>query len=148
MEEVNLDEEIIEIIHLNKIEALTMIKEYLLTYMYSVISDLEGRNQRIILMNKLKEYLSTIKCENNYLNQILSNLNNMSELEVNNFLNKLDRLNEKTYIYYDNILKEYEDNIYFGDTNRSIIPYKGFDTITESATIKEDFNKMLIKSNN
>jgi hypothetical protein len=145
MEEVNLDEEIIEIIHLNKIEALTMIKEYLLTYMYSVISDLEGRNQRIILMNKLKEYLSTIKCENNYLNQILSNLNNMSELEVNNFLNKLDRLNEKTYIYYDNILKEYEDNIYYGDKRKNFIPYKNFKNINESDNILNDFNKLLIK---
>lgn len=148
MEEVNLDDELVEMIHLNKIEALTMIKEYILTYIYSLVTDSNGKKRRNILINKLKEYLKTIKCENNYLNLILSNLDCLSEEEINKFLDKIDRINENTYIYYDNILKEYEDNIYFGDTNRSIIPYKSFDTITESATIKEDFNKMLIKSNN
>lgn len=124
-------DELKEIIHLNKLEALLLTKEYFLMYLVSLIKDYRGKEKRKTLIDKLMEYYLTVKEENAYLRFLVDNINSINNEEaLNRILDNLDLLNEQTYIYYDSILKEYEDNICCDSLDRKIVPYRRFKVLT------------------
>lgn len=125
--------EIKKIIFLNRGEALFLTKEYLGVYLMSLLRDSNGSENRRILIDKLKEYYATIKEENNYMRYLLDNIEAISnEDSLNKILDYLDIINEQTYCFYDGILKEYEDNIFYGTLDRKIVPFKSVKTLTET----------------
>lgn len=132
-------DEIRKIIFLNKCEALCLTKEYFVMYLVSLMKDSRGSEKRKVLIEKLKEYYEIVREENNYMRFLLKNKTSIeNEEKLNDILDNLDILNEKTYIHYDNILKEYEDNIFFDNLERKIVPYKSFQTIVEDDSYLEE----------
>lgn len=132
-------DEIGKIIFLNKCEALCLTKEYFVMYLISLMKDCKGSENRKVLIQKLKEYYEIVREENNYMRFLLKNKTNIeNEEKLNDILDNLDILNEKTYIYYDNVLKEYEDNIFFDNLERKIVPCKSFRTIVEDDSYLEE----------
>lgn len=126
-------DEIREIIFLNKCEVLCLTKEYFVMYLISLMKDCKGSENRKVLIEKLKEYYEIVREENDYMRFLLRNMESINnEEKLNDTLDTLDILNEKTYIFYDNILKEYEDNIFFDNLERKIVPYKDFQTLIET----------------
>ena len=129
--------ELKELIRLNIDEALKQTKEYLQVY---VISFLHNKNadKRKILKEKLKEYLSIIREENKYYEFLLKNLDKIkNEDSLDVILNKLDTLNEKTYLYFNAICTECESSICMRE-DRDIIPFKDFKTLKERKDLKEE----------
>lgn len=136
---MELIDELKKIIFLNKCEALNLTKEYFMMYLVSLLKDYNGSDKRRLLIEKLKEYYKTIKEENDYMRYLLRNIDSIkNEEKLNDILNGLDILNERTYLYFDNILKEYEDNIFFDNLERKILPYKDFQTILEDDAYLEN----------
>ncbi len=136
---MELVDELKHIIFLNKLEIISMTKEYFLVYLISLIKDFNGRNNRIVLIEKLKEFYSCVKLENKCIKYLLKNLDKVTNEKVlNEVLDDLDLLNEKTYLYFNTILSEYENNMYCKDLSRSIIPFKYFKTINENNKYLEE----------
>lgn len=126
--------ELKELIRLNIDEALNLTKEYLQVYAISFIYD-KNAEKRKILKEKLKEYLSIIKEENKYYEFLLKNIDKIkNEDKLNDILNRLDILNNKTYLYFNSILCEYENNIY----EDKIVPFKDFKMLNERDDLKEE----------
>lgn len=128
-----------EKIRLNKLEALTMLREYIFMYIISFKNDFNGKDNREILLEKLKEYFNITREENSYLRFLLVNIDKVcDEVALNKVLDDLDVLNENTYKYYDSILKEYEDNLFCGNLERKFVPTKSFKTILETSAYLEE----------
>ena len=124
---------------LNRKELLYMIKEYLITYLFSLLKDQKDIEKRKVLINSLKDYIKIIKEEQFYLNYLINNKKKISSEEaLNKVLSTLDELNENTYLYFDKILMNYEENIYSGLLERNIIPPKNFETIIETSKYLEE----------
>lgn len=126
--------ELKEIISLNKSAALLLTKEYLKVYLVSLIKDYNGVENRKILIEKLKEYYATVREENDYMRFLLDNLEKVTDYEMlDKLLDDLDLVNEMTYLYYDKVLMEYEDNMFYGTLERKIVPVKDFKSIVENS---------------
>ena len=132
-----MQEELKELIKLNKKEALLVIKDYLSLYFYSFIKD-KDNTRRNILLEKLKEYLAIIKEENKYYKFLIENIHKIKDEEAfDAILDKLDVLNEKTYNYFDNILLQYDDSLNQEESNEINLT-KDFKTLLERTDIKEE----------
>lgn len=128
-----------EKIRLNRLEILTMLSEYIFTYLISLKNDFMGKDNRKILLKKFNEYFNIVRKENKYLRFILINLDKISDEDtLNKVLDDLDFLNEETYRYFDKILKEYEDNMFYNILDRKIVPTKTFKTIFERSDYLEE----------
>lgn len=96
--------EILDIINetrqLNNKELLSMIKEYMLVYMKSLLFDLYGIEKRKQLLNSINQYGDTIKLENLYLKLLADNINSIDIERTEKFMEKLDILNENTFYYF------------------------------------------------
>ncbi len=129
------EKELKDLIKLNKIEALTEIKEYFLVYLISLFKD-ENSDRRKTLAKELKEYLSNIKEENKYYNFLLKNITKIrSEESFQSLLDKMDLLNEKNYLYFENLLKEYEDDLTL-QRQSPLATKKDFKTLLERNDLK------------
>ena len=62
--------------HLNRLELLTLTKNYLTTYLASLTKP-EEKDNRKVLLSSLKEYLLITKEENSYLSYIINNFDNI-----------------------------------------------------------------------
>lgn len=117
---------------LNNKELLSMIKEYMLVYMKSLLFDLYGIEKRKQLLNSINQYGDTIKLENLYLKLLADNINSIDIERTEEFIEKLDILNENTFYYYECVLNAYEENIFQEETEQIKLPYREFTTITEN----------------
>ena len=92
-----MQEELKELIKLNKKEALIVIKDYLSLYFYSFIKD-KDNTRRNILLEKLKEYLAIIKEENKYYKFLIENIHKIKD-EATITFRQIDFLykNDKAY---------------------------------------------------
>lgn len=130
--------ELQQIINLNNLELLIMIKEYFFVYAKSLLQD-DFKNNRRFLLQKLKEYKCIIREENQYMKYIKSNLSYLKNIDsLNNILDKLDILNEKTYCYYDSILNEYEES------NGNTILLKGFKTLLQTSEYESEVKGLFL----
>ncbi len=126
-------------VFLNKCEALLLTKEYLGVYLVSLLRDFQGQERRKILFDKLKEYYAITKEENKYIKFLLNNMDKINNDErLNWILDELDRLNEETYKYFDKILLEYEDNMFYNSFDRKIVPAKQFKTLMETTAYLDE----------
>lgn len=116
---------------LNNKELLSMTKEYMIVYMKSLLFDLYGAKRRKILRKRINEYSENIQLENLYLEMIIDNIDFIDEAKTEMFMNKLDRLNEKTYKYYESILGNFEKQMFNEEDEMITLPSKDFKTITE-----------------
>lgn len=137
--DMDLCDEVRKTILLNKQEALLLTKEYFVLYIISLFKDYKGKGSRRVLIEKLKEYYDTIREENSYLRFLLDNVDSIeNEESLNKVLDNLDIVNEQTYIYYDNILKDYEDNMFYGTLDKKIVSPKHFGTVLENSSYMEE----------
>lgn len=135
-----------ELIKLNSLEAITLASNYFFCYLNSLFRDFSNPEQRNILKTKLKEYLAITKEENNYYKLLIANLTNIKNtLELDEILYSLDILNEQTYLYYDRILLEYEDNMQYHTSNK-IIPAKDFKTLIERKDYQEKILGLILET--
>ena len=93
--------------HLNRLEFLTLTKNYLTTYLAS-LTKAEEKDNRKILLSYLKEYLLITKEENSYLSYIIDNFDKIQDTEtLQNVLMRIDFLNENTFKHYNSLGEEY-----------------------------------------
>lgn len=93
--------------HLNRLEFLTLTKNYLTTYLAS-LTKAEEKDNRKILLSSLKEYLLITKEENSYLSYIIDNFDKIQDTEtLQNVLMRIDLLNENTFKHYNSLGEEY-----------------------------------------
>ena len=121
-----------EMIQLNNKELLSMTKEYMIVYIKSLLFDLYGTKRRNQLRNSIYQYGDTIKLENLYLKLLADNINSIDIERTEEFIEKLDALNENTFYYYECVLNAYEENIFQEETEQIRLPYREFTTITEN----------------
>lgn len=121
-----------EMIKLNRIELLTMLKEYGLVYAQLLLFDLDDKELRKKLFDSFYKYYQGIQLENIYLGIIIDNIDLLDIERVNNFLDRLDLLNERTYQYHEQVLLCFEEKISKRDSIDFILPYRDFTTIIES----------------
>ena len=132
-----MQEELKELKKLNKKEFLTLAKEYYLTSFLSLFKNKNPQGRKLLL-EKLKEYFEIIQMENTYYNHFIKNISKIRNTDgYEDLIDSLDILNEKTYMYFDRILKEYETFL-MSDEETFTLPYKDFDTILERTDLKED----------
>lgn len=123
--------EIKETILLNKKELLSMSKEYFYTYLKSIVLDPTGLERRKQLIECFDQYHDSIKLENLYLEIIAENIEYIDTEYVARFIEKLDSMNERTYLYHECILDSFEEE--FNTPNKRIkLPYKQFKTLPEN----------------
>lgn len=101
---MKIKQEVKEIIKLNKIEQISMIKEYLIIYLQSFLYETKNNENRKIILTHLKEYLKTIQTENFYMSKILENVVSVQNKDLNEVLDLIDICHEQTYYYYEKIL--------------------------------------------
>lgn len=131
--------ELQQIINLNNLEFLMMVKEYLPIYIKSLLCDNNLKNNRKVLLQKLNEYKYIIKQENAYMKYIKNNFLELKNVaSLNEVLGKLDILNEKTYCYYDSVLKEFEEN------SNNIVPLKSFKTLLETREYESEVKGLFL----
>lgn len=129
---MSIRKELEEITKLNRKENIQLTIEYLKFYIKSIFQDPSGKDRRKELLNKLSEYHQIIKEENTYMSHIIKNIDKIKDFdELERILDELDILNESTYRFYDNILLEYDNNIYSDRLDRRIVPYRDFKTLLE-----------------
>lgn len=126
-----------ELKKLNKKELFTMTMQYYLTFFLSLFKK-SNPQERKMLLEKLKEYSKIVKEENSYYDHFRKNLSKIkNKEEYNRILNYLDILNEKTYLYFEKILSDYEESMH--ERNLSFtLPYQDFKTLLQLTDLKED----------
>lgn len=137
---MKIKQEVKEIIKLNKIEQISMIKEYLIIYLQSFLYETKNNENRKIILTHLKEYLKTIQIENFYMSKILENVVSVQNKDLNEVLDLIDICHEQTYYYYEKILSEYKQNLEMNRLDRKITPKREFKTILE----RYDYQDMIL----
>lgn len=137
---MKIKQEVKEIIKLNKIEQISMIKEYLIIYLQSFLYETKNNENRQIILTHLKEYLKTIQTENFYMSKILENVVSVQNKDLNEVLDLIDICHEQTYYYYEKILSEYKQNLEMNRLDRKITPKREFKTILE----RYDYQDMIL----
>ncbi len=122
---------------IENIEAkIMMYKEYLL-FLINILIKKGLSNNYLKELTKIKaEYIAILTEENNLLNLILRNGINKNIDAINNLIDKLDDLADKTIIYYYNLLDDLEQEIEIDKGH----PYKrlpkNFETLLENNEFK------------
>ncbi len=126
--------ELKKLIALNNEEAGRMVNSYFLEYVKAILMDKNANNGKI-LITKLKEYLQIIKRENSYYKYLLKNFAKIrNEDAYDDLLFNLDILNEKSYLYYDHLLEDYEQN---KESNYNFVSSKDFKSLIERKDYEE-----------
>jgi len=127
-----LKEDIREIKKQNIEELLLVFKYCLAAYVDSVMTFGFNSNVSLDIIKFFKEFKSIIKNEKSMLNFLLENYFLVDIDEVNNFLCKLDDLNEETINYYYKFLDDVGDACDMGVEWKGKRPFKTFDTLVET----------------
>ncbi len=102
--------EIKELIKLNNLEINNLTREYLLVYLKLLLGIKDSQETRKHLLNDLKQFISSICLENRYMRYIYKNSSLIrNEMALDELLDNLDYLNERTFNYFEHILSEYEN---------------------------------------
>lgn len=83
-------------------------------------------------LNVIKEMFKILKTERGMLNFLLRNIDRFDVEAVNDVVQMLDNLNDKTVAYYYDVIEEIEDAVDMGDELRGIRPGKNFPTLIQS----------------
>lgn len=126
-----LKQELISIEKQNIEELILITKDCFELYLYSLIRYKSLNSYNKIIYNIWKEFYYNIKKEKTILNFLLKKYEKLNLSDVYLFLDELDILNEKTYLYYDNILLLTEEAIDL-DKSYHIEKQKEFETLIEN----------------
>lgn len=85
-------------------------------------------------LNVIKEMFKVIKTERLLLNFILKNINNFNIDAVQNVVNAMDELNDKTIEFYYRVIDGIEDAVDMNEERRGIRPRKHFSMIMQTDT--------------
>ena len=128
--------------HLNRLEFLTLTKNYLTTYLAS-LTKAEEKDNRKILLSYLKEYLLITKEENSYLSYIIDNFDKIQDTEtLQNVLMRIDLLNENTFKHYNSLGEEYLTALEEG--SNYTFPEKKFSSITHDKSIAQEIRGLTL----
>ncbi len=122
--------------HLNRLEFLTLTKNYLTTYLASLTKP-EEKDNRKVLFSSLKEYLLITKEENSYLSYIINNFDNIKDTEaLENIIMEINFLNETTFKHYNSLGEEYLTAL--EDGSNYTFSEKKFSSITHDKSIVQE----------
>ena len=106
-----------------------------------------GKNSMVTkdCLNVAREFKQICRKEKEIFKYILKNINDIDVDKALDYLDMLDKLNEKTYLYYDRVLGDIEYALSVKDPNRAKRIRKEFDTLTDSDKYEEELSSLIIK---
>lgn len=121
---------------LNRLEFLSLAKDYLFAYIVSMIHDEDSENRRR-LVSKLKKYFDITREENSILKYIINSLDKIKDEDtLDELLNKIDFQNERTFLYFESLISDYLDDIRLG--RRCVFSNKDVSSLLTSDSIKNE----------
>ena len=116
-----------------EIEEMFLISFYSLSsYIKSLIAFGHRSNVTKDNLKVIKEMFNIIKTDRNMLNFILKNIDNFHIDSIMNVIDMLDDANDKTIMYYYDVINEIEDACEMNVERRGIRSRKNFETINHT----------------
>ena len=126
-----------------EIEEMFLISFYSLSsYIKSLIAFGHRSNVTKDNLKVIKEMFNIIKTERNMLNFILKNIDNFHIDSIMNVIDMLDDANDKTIMYYYDVINEIEDACEMNVERRGIRPRKNFETINHTNVYAQEIIAM------
>ena len=114
-------------------------------FLESTIKFGKSSNQAQECLNVIREMSNILKEERHLLKLILDNINNVDIDEAWDTVDTLDKLNEKTYLSYDDILLQVEVSIQIDNPQRALRPNKGIDSLITNDEYKQQVLSLIQK---
>ena len=96
-------------------------------------------------INIAKEFTQICRRERYIFNYIVRNIDNMDIDRTYEYLEMLDKLNERTYLYYDTVIYNIEYALYANEPRRANRIKKEFEMLTDTDRYMEDLENLTLK---